>query len=174
MALLAAAIALGAWLRFATIGAREMSADEGASWAAAAAPRLAGVVHLQAVLNPGKLAVYEILLHGWMKIFGDGLGAMRALSAMFDTMSIVVVFVLVRELIGARSSTPRIESLAFGGIPPEEAETVAALAALLLLARQGASVRRLGCARRRARPEGESARPRSVFARRAPSTINRV
>jgi hypothetical protein len=131
MALLAAAIALGAWLRFATIGAREMSADEGASWAAAAAPRLAGVVHLQAVLNPGKLAVYEILLHGWMKIFGDGLGAMRALSAMFDTMSIVVVFVLVRELIGARSSTPRIESLAFGGIPPEEAETVAALAALL-------------------------------------------
>ncbi len=131
MALLAIAIALGAWLRFAAIGAREMSADEGASWAAAAAPSLAEVVRIQAVLNPGKLAVYEIVLHGWMKLFGDGLGAMRALSAMLDTLSIVVVFVLVRELLGARSSTPQSESVAFGGIPSEEAETVAALAALL-------------------------------------------
>ena len=31
MALLALALALGAWLRFAAIGANEMSADEGAS-----------------------------------------------------------------------------------------------------------------------------------------------
>ena len=77
-----------------------MSADEGASWAAAAAPSLADVVRIQAVLNPGKLAVYEVVLHGWMVLFGDGLGAMRALSAMLDTVSIVVVFVLVRELLG--------------------------------------------------------------------------
>jgi len=131
MALLAVAIALGAWLRFAAIGAREMSADEGASWAAAAAPNLAEVVRIQAVLNPGKLAVYEIVLHGWIKLFGDGLGAMRALSAMLDTFGIVVVFALVRELLGARSSTPQSESAAFGGIPSAEAETVAALAALL-------------------------------------------
>ncbi len=131
MALLAVAIALGAWLRFGAIGAREMSADEGASWAAAAAPSLAEVVRIQAVLNPGKLAVYEIVLHGWMKLFGDGLGAMRALSAMLDTFAIVVVFALVRELLGAGSSTPQGESVAFGGIPSEEAETVAALAALL-------------------------------------------
>jgi 4-amino-4-deoxy-L-arabinose transferase-like glycosyltransferase len=131
LALLAVAIALGAWLRFGAIGAHEMSADEGASWAAAAAPSLAEVVRIQAVLNPGKLAVYEIVLHGWMKLFGDGLGAMRALSAMLDTFGIVVVFALVRELLGPRSSTPQSESVAFGGIPSEEAETVAALAALL-------------------------------------------
>ena len=105
VALLAVAIALGGWLRFAAIGAREMSADEGASWAAAAAPTLAEVVRIQAVLNPGKLAVYEIVLHGWMKLFGDELGAMRALSAMLDTFAIVVVFALVRELLDARSST---------------------------------------------------------------------
>ncbi len=137
VALLAVAIALGAWLRFAAIGAREMSADEGASWAAAAAPNLAEVVRIQAVLNPGKLAVYEVMLHGWVIIFGDGLAAMRALSAMLDTLSIVVVFVLVRELLGspssARSSTAQseTESAVPGGVPYQEAATVAALAALL-------------------------------------------
>jgi mannosyltransferase len=131
VALLAVAVALGAWLRFAAIGAREMSADEGASWAAAAAPSLAEVVRIQAVLNPGKLAVYEIVLHEWMKLFGDGLGAMRALSALLDTFAMVMVFALVCELLDARSSTPPSESVAFGGIPSEEAETVAALAALL-------------------------------------------
>jgi hypothetical protein len=135
--LLAVAIVLGACLRFAAIGAREMSADEGASWAAAGAPSLAEVVRIQAALNPGKLAVYEVVLHGWMILFGDGLGAMRALSAMLDTLNIVVVLVLVRELLNprssARSSTPQSEgeSATWGGIPSAEAETVAALAALL-------------------------------------------
>lgn len=130
VALLAVAIALGAWVRFASIGAREMSADEGASWAAAAAPSLAEIVRIQAVLNPGKLAVYEIVLHGWMKLFGDGLGAMRALSAMLDTFSIVVVFALVRELLNVRSRAPQNESVEFRGLPEGEAETVAAVAAL--------------------------------------------
>ncbi|MGZ6227943.1 MAG: hypothetical protein ACXWNE_07430, partial [Candidatus Binataceae bacterium] len=131
MTIIAIALALGAWLRFAAIGAPEMSADEGASWAAAAAPTLAEVVRVQAALNPGKLAVYEVLLHAWINLFGDGLAAMRALSAMLDTFSIVVVFALVRELLGARSLTPQSEGSEFGGIPPEESEAVAALAALL-------------------------------------------
>jgi mannosyltransferase len=130
IALLAAAIALGALLRFAAIGAREMSADEGASWAAAAAPSLGEVVRIQAVLNPGKLAIYEIALHGWMRLFGDGLGAMRGLSAMLDTVSIVVVFALVGELLGARSS-PQGESTGCRRLPSQGAETVAAFAATL-------------------------------------------
>lgn len=129
--IIAVALALGAWLRFAAIGAREMSADEGASWAAAAAPTLAEVLRVQAALNPGKLAVYEVLLHAWMNLFGDGLAAMRALSAMLDMFSIVVVFALVRELLGARSLTPQSEGSESGGIPAEESEAVAALAALL-------------------------------------------
>jgi mannosyltransferase len=130
MALLALALALGAWLRFAAIGANEMSADEGASWAAAAAPSLAEVVRIQAILNPGKLAVYEILLHGWMIIFGDGLSAMRALSATLDTVSIIVVFAVVRELLTARAFEPHSEDVASGGIASEEAGTIAAIAAL--------------------------------------------
>jgi 4-amino-4-deoxy-L-arabinose transferase-like glycosyltransferase len=56
---------------------------------------------------------------------------MRALSAMLDTFSIVVVFALVRELLGARSLTPQSEGSESGGLPPEESEAVAALAALI-------------------------------------------
>jgi len=130
-ALLALAIALGGWLRLDAIGAREMSADEGASWAAAAAPSLAGVMRIQAALNPGKLAVYEIALHGWMKLFGGGLGAMRTLSAIFDTFNIVVVFMLVRELLVKRPSAKQNQDAALGAMPYAEAQAVAALAALL-------------------------------------------
>jgi hypothetical protein len=151
LALLAIAIVIGAWLRFAAAGVREMSADEGASWAAAAAPGLAQVVRIQAILNPGKLAVYEILLHGWMRLFGDGLGAMRALSGLLDTFGIVVVFLLVRELFVASPAQSQGhdfafkgrdlafkgedtvfqgKDLAFGGVPSAEADTVAAIAAL--------------------------------------------
>jgi hypothetical protein len=96
--LLLAALALGASLRFSGLGAREMSADEGATWAAAAAPSVAAVVRRQAILNPGKLALQEVALHGWMKIFGNGLAAMRALSAALDTFAILVVFLVAREL----------------------------------------------------------------------------
>jgi hypothetical protein len=127
--LLLIAIALGAWLRFAGIGAREMSADEGASWAAAVTPNLVQVVRIQAALNPGKLAVYEVVLHGWMVLVGDRLGAMRALSAMLDTLNIVAVFALARELLDVRSSEGK--DAVPSGVPSAEAETVAALAALL-------------------------------------------
>jgi hypothetical protein len=140
LALLVIAMAFGAWLRFVHIDAREMSADESATWAAAAAPNLQTVVREQALLNPGKLALEEIALHGWMKLFGEGLGAMRALSAAFDTLSILVVFLLTRELF-SDSPTPSLSEgaegaarhpvLALGAIARDDADMVAALAALL-------------------------------------------
>jgi hypothetical protein len=139
-ALLVVALALGAWLRCANLGAREMSADEGATWAAAAAPSLKAVVREQAILNPGKLALQELALRGWMRLFGDGLAAMRALSAALDTLSIVIVFLLTRELFGGPPAphlregmpdAPSWPALALGGMPFDEAEMVAALAALL-------------------------------------------
>ena len=69
--LLAVAVVLGALLRFFRLGASELSPDEAASWAAAAAPTVAGVIRQQAVFNPGKLAAYELILHGWIAVFGD-------------------------------------------------------------------------------------------------------
>ncbi|MGO9603783.1 MAG: hypothetical protein ACLQAT_10370 [Candidatus Binataceae bacterium] len=92
------AIVLGGYLRFAGLGNLEMSDDEGASWAAAVAPSLGQVIALQARLNPGKMAVHEVILHGWMTAFGDSLVAQRALSALLGTVSIALVFWIAYEL----------------------------------------------------------------------------
>jgi hypothetical protein len=98
LVLLLIAIVLGGYLRFSDLGRLEMSDDEGASWAAAAAPSLSGVVRLQARLNPGKLAVHELALHWWMGLFGDGVAAQRSLSATLGTASILIVFWIGWEL----------------------------------------------------------------------------
>lgn len=129
LALLGAALIAGGWLRFAGIGGREMSADEGASWAAAAAPSLTEVIRIQAAVNPGKLALYELLLHGWIGVFGDGLAAMRSLSALLDTLSIVAVFALTREVLAEPFTAAETGGLA-GAVTPGEADIAAGLAAL--------------------------------------------
>ncbi len=97
--LLAVAVLLGGLLRFYHLGASELSPDEAASWAAAAAPSVSDVIRQQARFNPGKLAVYELMLHGWIAMFGDGLTAIRALSALLGIGAIVLVFWVARELL---------------------------------------------------------------------------
>jgi len=96
---LAAALAAGAALRFVSLGAREMSADEGASWAASSAPTVGEVLRLQAQLNPGKLALHDLALHAWIGAFGDGLVSMRAMSAALGTFAIAMVYLVSRELL---------------------------------------------------------------------------
>ena len=97
--LLAFALAIGGLLRFINLGASEMTPDEAASWAAAAAPTVTDVIHRQAVLNPGKLAAYELLLHGWMRLFGSEMTAMRTLSALLGIAAIALVFWVAREVL---------------------------------------------------------------------------
>jgi uncharacterized membrane protein len=90
---------LGAGLRFYRLGSLELRADEGASWAAAVAPNLRIVVREEQDLDPGKLALYDLMLHGWIGMFGDSLFAMRAMSATLGTIAIVLVFAAVREIL---------------------------------------------------------------------------
>ena len=104
--LLLFAVVLGGFLRFSNLGLREMSADEGASWAAASASSVTRVLQLQPRLNPGKFALHEVTLHGWIRLFGDGLAAMRALSALAGTLGIVAVFFLAQELFESGRATP--------------------------------------------------------------------
>jgi len=103
--LLLTAVLLGGYLRFSGLSRLEMSDDEGASWAAAAAPTLGQVIAAQARLNPGKMAVHEIALHEWTALFGDGIVAQRALSAMLGTISIVIVFWIGFELYAPRNES---------------------------------------------------------------------
>jgi hypothetical protein len=105
--LLVVAIAVGGLLSFSNLGGSEMSADEGASWAAASAPSVMKVLQLQPRLNPGKFAVHEIVLHGWIRLFGDGLAAMRTLSALAGTLGIVAMFFMARELFGLSQGVTR-------------------------------------------------------------------
>ena len=112
LALLALALMLGAGLRFYRLGTAELSADEAASWAGAAAPDLRTVVERQRSLDPGKLALYDAALHGWIRLGGDGAGSMRAFSAVLGTLAIALVFAATRELmldLGGAALIPRAE-----------------------------------------------------------------
>lgn len=95
--LLAIAVVAGVALRFYRLDLVSMSVDEGFSWEAAAQP-LKRLFQLQPMVDSGKLAVYDLLLHYWIEIFGDSLRSMRALSAAIDTFSILLIFMLLREL----------------------------------------------------------------------------
>ena len=114
IAILAGALAAGGVLRFADLGAREMSADEGASWAAASAPTLRGVLRAQIHLNPGKAGLHDLMLHAWIGAWGDSLGAMRALSALAGTIAIALVFALARELLAIGGDAPGAAKAAAG------------------------------------------------------------
>jgi mannosyltransferase len=98
-AIVALALALGATLRFTDLGAFELSPDEGASWGAASAPSLSAVIARQALLNPGKLAVHDLVLHAWIGLFGASVSAMRSLSALLSTISILLAYFVARELL---------------------------------------------------------------------------
>ena len=50
-----------------------MSPDEGASWAAASAPTAAEVIARQPALNPGELPIHDLMLHGWIALFGSSM-----------------------------------------------------------------------------------------------------
>src|ERR1700751_4805842 len=92
LGLLALALTLGMAMRFHALGLAELSADEGASWAAASSPDVSTVAAMEHQLAPGKLALYDLLLHGWIHIFGDDVVAMRGMSAVLGTIAIVLVF----------------------------------------------------------------------------------
>ncbi|HUN57254.1 MAG TPA: hypothetical protein VMU41_04010 [Candidatus Binataceae bacterium] len=99
IALLVLALVLGAALRFVNLGTYEMSADEGASWAAAAQPSFADVIESQRRLNPAELGLHDVILHYWISLFGASLNAMRALSALAGTAAIVLTYAATRELL---------------------------------------------------------------------------
>lgn len=123
-ALLAAAVLVGGWLRLHNLGASDMTADEAPSWVAASAATVSDVVRQGLELNPGKLALHDVVLHFWMLAFGDSVTSIRALSALLGTVAIGLVFVVTRELFAGREE---IKVPSFAG----ETSTIGALSALM-------------------------------------------
>src|SRR5882757_1973254 len=103
--LLSAAIVLGSVLRFFRLGSRELSIDESLSWFAAAAPSVSDLLRIQHGVDSGKLAIHELALRGWMRMFGESEGALRAMSALIGSLSIGLVFILALEILSAVSAT---------------------------------------------------------------------
>lgn len=121
LAILLVATLTGAALRFYRLGVDELSRGEAAAWSAAAAPDLRSVFRASERLDPGKSGVYDLMLHLWIAAFGDEVAPMRALSAIFGTLSILLIFAATREIF-----------ITLGGdSPPELAAAAGAFAALL-------------------------------------------
>lgn len=97
--LLTLAVILGAFYRFHRLARWDMNGDEAVAWVAVIKPSLHQVVKtFWQVEYGGKLPLFDIALHEWVRIFGDSLFAMRAMSAALGTIAIVLLFVAVREI----------------------------------------------------------------------------
>src|SRR5882762_11409665 len=107
--LFCAALILGSVLRFFRLGSRELSIDESLSWFAAAAPSVGDLLRIQHGVDSGKLAIHELALRGWMHMFGESEGALRAMSALIGSLSIVLVFILALEILSAVSTAENEE-----------------------------------------------------------------
>src|SRR6202035_4554386 len=87
MALLAVAVILGAQYSLYRIELGDLSGDECTAWAGAIAPSVAPVIVAEPrIENGGKLPPYDLLLHGWIGVFGDSVASMRRLSAVIGTV----------------------------------------------------------------------------------------
>lgn len=59
---------------------------------------------LDALRQDGAPPLYYILLHGWMKVFGEGALAVRTLSAVFATATVPMTLLAARPTIGRRGA----------------------------------------------------------------------
>ncbi len=107
IAILAAALVSGGYFRFHLLGAAELAPDEAAVWAAASAGNLHDVIALQRELDPGKLAAFDVWVHGWIKLLGDGVASLRASGAALGTLAILLAFLTTRELLSEFSAADR-------------------------------------------------------------------
>jgi len=81
-----------------------------------------GVRHAE--LNPGELPIYDLTLHVWIAGFGTSPVAMRALSASFGVVTILLVYLITCELFAPPSEGGSAQDR-------EDIRLIAALAALV-------------------------------------------
>ncbi len=96
---LGAAIAVGAAIRFATLGVQSYHHDE--AWTAGV------VLHSNLFTTLDKVSgtestppLYYLLAWGWSKLFGTGEWGLRSLSALFGVATIPVVYLIGRRMAG--------------------------------------------------------------------------
>ena len=130
---LAAIVALGGALRFLGLGAESLWLDEGfsASWA-----KLSPSAILAACAADFQGPLYYLLLHGWVRVFGDSDAALRGLSALASTLTLPVLHALTLRLFSrgaARLATLLLAVSSFHVYFAQEARCYALLALLAVL-----------------------------------------
>src|SRR3954449_13308127 len=91
----------GAALRFATLSTQSFWLDEAIAINSARLD-LGGMIDSLA-RTEGNPPLYFLLLDGWMRAFGDSEAAVRSLSALIGTATIVVAFEIGRRIATARA-----------------------------------------------------------------------
>ncbi len=123
--LLLVALVIGGWLRFHRLARINMNGDEGASWIAASASSVKQVARIEHEIDPGKFALYDVMLHEWITVFGGSLYTMRAMSATLGMIAMVLLFGATREVWHS------LTDVADGHVPGPAGELAGAFAALL-------------------------------------------
>ena len=126
---LIAILLLGMALRFYTLGVESLWIDEGTSIAVA---RLAlpEILADRVFKNP---PVYFLLLHTWVNVFGDSELALRLLSALFGSLSLLVMFGVGRRLLGRQVGLLGAFLLAISLFNVEFSQEVRAYSLMVLL-----------------------------------------
>lgn len=96
---LAATLLAAAFLRFWQLGGAGLWRPEGGSWVFSRHPAWE---LLARNVDHGNPPGYYLLLAGWVRLFGDSEAAVRGLSAVLGTLSVLLIFLLGRELMGRR------------------------------------------------------------------------
>lgn len=91
--------ALAAGLFFFRIGSASFWEDEAFTWRLARDWREMWSLLLSRESN---MWLYYVMLHGWMKVFGESASAIRALSAVAATLCVPMVYVTARRLFSRR------------------------------------------------------------------------
>src|SRR4051794_40945572 len=99
--LLGAIVLAGAALRFATLSTQSFWLDEAIAINSARLD-LGGLIDSLA-RTEGNPPFYFLLLDGWMRVFGDSEAAVRSLSAVIGTATVVVAFEIGRRLATTRA-----------------------------------------------------------------------
>jgi mannosyltransferase len=109
--LLGAIVLAGAALRFATLSTQSFWLDEAIAINSARLD-LGGMIDSLA-RTEGNPPFYFLLLDGWMRVFGDSEAAVRSLSAVIGTATVVVAFEIGRRLATTRAGLVLAALVAF-------------------------------------------------------------
>jgi uncharacterized membrane protein len=107
---------LGGFLRFFLIGDKTIWLDEALTIAPARLSLAEGWHWL--VFVDAHPPLYYLLLHLWLRLFGDGPAAARSLSAVCSTLTLPVFYVVARRLLYVASEVGEFRVRGFGGREP--------------------------------------------------------